>query len=105
MPISHNCNSCKDCEDAEFYPEMPMTIAGWELPSFSKHQLSFVFRRSASSTCSCWKIGRPLQWSRRTILPVFCAMTFSWSTMDLAANLHDPGLCHMLYKLEDLIHH
>lgn len=50
------------------YPEMPMTTAGCELPSFNKHQLSLVLRNRASSICSCRKIGSPLHWISRTIL-------------------------------------
>ena len=40
------------------YPDIPMTMAGLAAPSLMMHQLPSSARSSASSSCSCLRIGK-----------------------------------------------
>ena len=46
------------------YPEMPMTMFGWWVPSLMMHQLSDEVRSRFSSRWSCCKMGSPLNLTR-----------------------------------------
>lgn len=53
--------------DVATYPEMPITTAGENAPSFTMHQFWFVPLSRASSRRSWWKMGKRLRRSTLTI--------------------------------------
>ena len=57
------------------YPDIPMTMAGLAAPSLMMHQLPSSARSSASSSCSCLRIGK--RRSRRIFINGRAADTIS----------------------------
>lgn len=53
----HDDHALQHKEEVEVYPEIPITIAGTEVPSFMMHQLLLSALNRASSSSSCRRIG------------------------------------------------